>query len=242
MYKFILKILSFFDFYHQFKIFKFLKKKGFKKFDIFFDIGAHKGESIVSFLKNFQIKKIYSFEASPENFKVLLKNKVKFDNKFKNTSIILENLAIGSSNEEVVFKQSYESMSSTFTKINQDSKYYKKKINLFRLNRNENFFKDIMVQLFTLDQYLNKNNISKVDFLKTDTEGYEYDVLLGLKDNIKKVSIIMFEHHYDDMLNKNYTFRDINKLLKKNNFDKIFKLKMPFRKTFEYIYINRDLI
>ena len=45
----------------------------------------------------------------------------------------------------------------------------------------------------------------------------------------------MFEHHYDNMIKKNYTFSDINSLLVKNNFQLIYKSKMPFRKTFEYI-------
>ena len=40
------------------------------------------------------------------------------------------------------------------------------------------------------------------------------------------------------MIVKNYTFSDINNLLNQNNFFKIFKAKMPFRKTFEYIYMN----
>ena len=46
----------------------------------------------------------------------------------------------------------------------------------------------------------------------------------------------MFEHHYHNMLIKNYKFRDIHQLLKKNNFKQIYKYKMAFRKTFEYIY------
>ena len=33
---FVLKILGIFDFHHQSKIFKFLKKKNLKNFDIFF--------------------------------------------------------------------------------------------------------------------------------------------------------------------------------------------------------------
>ena len=82
------------------------------------------------------------------------------------------------------------------------------------------------------------NAIKNIDFLKIDTEGYEYEVLLGLNKKILDTKIIMFEHHYDNMINKNYSFRDINKLLVKNKFKMIFKAKMPFRKTFEYIYIN----
>ena len=40
-------------------------------------------------------------------------------------------------------------------------------------------------------------------------------------------------------LKKGYTFTDINDLLIKHNFKQIYKTKMPFRKTFEYIYINK---
>jgi len=63
-----------------------------------------------------------------------------------------------------------------------------------------------------------------------------------MKDTIKKVQLIMFEHHYDNMIKKGYTFTDINKLLIKNHFKKIYKSKMPFRKTFEYIYKREELI
>ena len=51
--------------------------------------------------------------------------------------------------------------------------------------------------------------------------------------------MILFEHHYDDMIQKKYTFSDINDFLRLNKFEQIYKLKMPFRKTFEYIYINK---
>ena len=40
------------------------------------------------------------------------------------------------------------------------------------------------------------------------------------------------------MLAKNYTFSDIHNYLEKNSFNNIFKIKMPFRKSFEYIYEN----
>ena len=52
----------------------------------------------------------------------------------------------------------------------------------------------------------------------------------------------MFEHHYDNMLNKNYTFSDISTFLKKNNFTMVYKSKMPFRKTYEYIFFNKRVI
>ena len=83
------------------------------------------------------------------------------------------------------------------------------------------------------------NKIETIDFLKIDTEGYEYEILLGLKNKLKNVKLLMFEHHYDNMIKKNYTFNDMYELLISNNFKIIFKAKMPFRKTFEYICINK---
>ena len=43
------------------------------------------------------------------------------------------------------------------------------------------------------------------------------------------------------MIIKNYKFKDINNFLLKNHFKKIFKIRMKFRKSFEYIYKNMDL-
>ena len=41
------------------------------------------------------------------------------------------------------------------------------------------------------------------------------------------------------MLKKNYKFQDINEFLVEKGFKKSFKIKMKFRKTFEYIYENK---
>ena len=58
--------------------------------------------------------------------------------------------------------------------------------------------------------------------MKIDTEGYEFEILLGLESKIQLVDIIMFEHHYDNMIKKSYTFEDINKLLIKDFYLKFF--------------------
>ena len=89
-------------------------------------------------------------------------------------------------------------------------------------------------------EYLRDKNINKVNFLKIDTEGYEFEVLQGLGNEISKIETIMLEHHYDNMIQKNYTYGDIFNLLKKNNFKMVYKAKMPFRRTFEYIFFNND--
>ena len=107
---------------------------------------------------------------------------------------------------------------------------------------NKEFYKEISIKITTLRDFIDQNNIEKIDFIKIDTEGYEYEILKGLEKKFEIVKLIMFEHHYHDMLKKNYKFTDIHSLLKQNNFDRIYKAKMPFRKTFEYIYVNKKKI
>ena len=240
MHSISLYILKLFDYFHQRKIFNFLKKKNLKEINIFFDIGAHEGESIEIFSKNFTISKIYSFEPSPINF-LKLKNKVNlFLKNFKDIKVYVENVGLGDEKKRIYLKQLNESSSSTINQINKNSKYFKKKRFFLNKLHTKNFYKNIDIQIIRLDEYLNNNRIEYINFMKVDTEGYELDVLKGLGTKIHNVQYIMFEHHYHDMLIKTYKFSDINELLVKNNFIKIFKAKMPFRKTFEYIYENRN--
>ncbi|MDC3208014.1 FkbM family methyltransferase, partial [Candidatus Pelagibacter sp.] len=187
----------------------------------------------------FNVKKIISFEASEINFSKLKKNLELNKKRFFQSNILIENLALGKEKEKKIFKQFIETSSSTFSDININSKYFKKKFQLLNKKKRDGFFEEKQIQLVPLCEYLENKNIDKIDVLKIDTEGFEFEILQGLKKQIKIIDIIFFEHHYDDMINKSYTYSDIHNLLKKNNFEKIFKSKMPFRKTFEYIYRNK---
>jgi len=240
--KIVLFIISIFDYFYQKKFFIFLKKRGFNKFDLFLDVGAHRGESIKLFSNNFEINKIISFEASPINFNFLQSQEKIYSKKFNKTKIVIENIALGSKNKSVEFKHFNESSSSTIKNIDEDSQYFKRKFKLLNFFNNKNIYQKFEIKIQKLHDYLKQKNINSVDFLKIDTEGYEYEILLGLEDKIKLINIIMFEHHYDNMIKKEYTFRDIHSLLVANKFKSIYKSRMPFRKTFEYIYINKELL
>jgi len=234
--KIILLVIGIFDFFHKKKIINFLKNNNNYKFNTIIDIGGHKGESIELFLKYFTVEKIISFEASPLNYKILKKNLNKFEKKFKKTEILIENLAVGNEKKSLRINQLVESSSSTLKQINTNSSYFKKKYFFFKKNIEGNLFHKIDVQMILLEDYLIEKNITNIDFLKIDTEGYEYEAILGLRNKLKNVKFIFFEHHYDNMILKNYKFRDIHKVLTDNNFLQVLKVKMPLRKSFEYIY------
>ena len=237
---FALKILSIFDLYYQKKLFSFLKSRGYKNFDVLLDIGAHHGESIKRFLNNFKIKNIYSFEASNKNFLILQKNLIYFKKKFNDTNIIIENFAAGDEEKIIKMKQMNESSSSTINSYNVKSKYFIKKSMFLFSSKKQNFFSEIEVRQILLSKYITTNDIKKIDFIKIDTEGYEYHVLRGLKNQFQKIKLILFEHHYHSMLLKKYKFGDIHNFLIRNNFKQIYKYKMAFRKTFEYVYERQE--
>ena len=134
--------------------------------------------------------------------------------------------------------QTRESSSSSINEFNKNSQYFKKKIKILNFNKVEDFYKKIPIKMIKISDYIDENKISKIDILKIDTEGYELKVLEGLIPNQKIVRFIYFEHHYDNMILKNYKFKNINNILLKYGFKKVYKSKMTFRKSFEYIYEN----
>ena len=231
--KFIRIILNYFDYFHQKKIINFFQQKFSKQITVI-DVGAHFGETIKIFKKNFKIKKIYSFEASPINFKVLEKN---FPNSLLDVEIY--NFALGSCSSESYINQTMESSSSTINSINKNSKYLDRKLKVLKIKNQDLVIKKIPIAIVSLDEFIEKKKIKNIDILKIDTEGYEFNVLKGIEKNYQIIKMIYFEHHYDDMILKNYKFSDINKLLNDYGFSMVKKNKMLFRKSFEYIFENR---
>ena len=229
-------ILNLFDYFQQKKIFVFLKKK-IKRNATLFDVGAHHGESINKFIKYFDFSSIHSFEASNKNFKHL---KIKFKKNQQN-KIFLNNFGLSDLNKSLKIKEFMETSSTTLSGINQNSKYYKRKIKVLGLKENKKIYNNSDVKLNRLDDYCEEKKINKIDLLKIDTEGHEYFVIKGSTNALTKIKYIYFEHHYDDMLIKGYKYSDIHDFLKKYNFIRIYKSKMFFRKTFEYIYENSKL-
>jgi FkbM family methyltransferase len=240
IYNISILILYIFDNCHKKKIFSFLKKK-IKKIDVFIDVGGHKGETVFFVLKNFLVKNIFSFEPSKYNFYYLQKNIKDYIKKFIYTNIEVFNFGLGDKEQKISFNQTSESSSSTINKINTSSRYFQKK-NIFLKKKNQKYIiKKYKIKVSTLDKFIYSYKIKIIDLIKIDTEGYEFYVLKGLKKNFRIVKYIYLEHHYDNMLVKKYSFSDINNILKKFHFKKIFKIKMPFRNTFEYIYENQRI-
>ena len=228
------------DFFYQKRKYSFLNKTINKNVNILIDVGAHHGDTINEFLSIFSIKKIYAFEPSKKNFDKL-KKEVKKINKKKFVEIAIYPFGLGKKNDVLVLNEITDGVSNTFNNLNINSKYFKKKKLITTLFGIKKFINErVPTKIIPLKEFMIQEKINQVDLIKIDTEGFEYNTLLGLGDYIKKMKFILFEHHYDNMIIKNYKFADIHKLLRDNGFKKIFKTKMPFRKSFDYIYENKN--
>tara|TARA_B100001029_G_C15021613_1_gene430913 strand:+ start:18 stop:731 length:714 start_codon:yes stop_codon:yes gene_type:complete len=232
--KIVIFFINLIDLINKKKIINFFKKEKIN-INSFFDVGAHKGETANLFNKYFKIKKIFCFEVSPVNFMSLKK----FTKKSVNISIF--NFGLGNIEGENNFNQlSQESSSSTLVDINKKSRYLKKKIKILNLFVKKDFQIIITkVKIRKLKNFMSQNSIKSIDILKIDTEGSEFNIIKGAEDEIKNINYIYFEHHFDDMLKKEYTLTDIHNYLLKNGFEKKMKIKMFFRKSFEYVYKNK---
>jgi len=235
--KLLMNFVYFVDYTNKKKILNYFRSKLKDVFLIAIDVGTHKGETIDFFLDNFNIKQIYCCEPNTEVFSELNNKK-----KYQDEKIKLFNLGLGQLNEEKQLSILRDSSSSTLNPFNENSKYFKRKkkiLNYFSYS-DEYISKKELVKILKTSDFINQNQIKDIDVLKIDTEGYEYKILKGINnDQFKFIKFIYFEHHYDLMLNKGYKFRDINDFLVEKGFKKSFKIKMKFRKTFEYIYENK---
>lgn len=139
-------------------IHKFFKKK---KYNAIFDLGAFIGDTAYCFAKKFNCKKIYAFEPDPDNYKILIEN-IKLNNLEK--TVIPVQLGVGKENSYF-----YLIKGGAGSSIHKD--------------KTEN---SVKVKIKTVDDFVAKNKIKKVDFIKMDIEGAEFDALKGAVKTLKR--------------------------------------------------------
>ena len=228
------KIVLFLDNISQRQNFKFIRSLLGEDIRVIFDVGCHKGETIDLILKYFKVEKIYAFEPN----ETLINNIDK--SKYQNTEFIKK--ALGEKKQSKKFLKSNFSAVNSLHKINSESNYSKFKQKVINFFFTKNLPQEHNIDVITFDDFCKKYKIKSIDLLKIDTEGYEYYILKGAIKNLKKVKIILLEHHYDSSIIKGYKFRQIIKILKELGFEIRFKNKMVLRNIFEYVFVNKKLI
>jgi FkbM family methyltransferase len=161
-----------------------LQRLSNSRIDKIFDIGAHHGETAIEFAQFYKNSTIYSFEPVKQSFDLLEKNSKPYSN------IKPFHLGIGSESEqrEIHINEKYSTINSFLEQTNTS------------LNNTSE-----ITNVMSLDDFVNENNISEIDILKIDTEGWELNVLEGAKNFLKAKSaqFVVCEVALED--NKNQT-------------------------------------
>ena len=191
-----------------------LLKDKISKNPIIFDVGGNKGQSIEKYLKIFDKPIIHSFEPIKTEFDYMCS---KFRN---NKNIYLNNFALGDKTEEKEFNVAAKTGNSSFNKINLGTDWLKVRSKQYNTSE-EGYITSVQkVNIIKLDDYCKDNNISVIDLVKIDTQGYEDKVLEGSLDSIKqnKIKAIVTEIMFDNIYDKYFSFSDLEKYIIPHNF------------------------
>ena len=208
---------------HQKRIVKFIGNKNIR---IVLDIGAHKGEFLNHIKKIKSIRKVYSLEPQKKIFNELLKE---IDNK----KFFAYNVAISNNNGKQKMQINDFSMTSTLSKLNEKSKYYKIK-NLIIGNKKKKFE---FIKTEKLDFFTKKRKLKNIDLLKIDTEGHELNVVKSGLKTLKNTKYILVEFRQNDLY-LNYSSSLLHKMITKNNFELVKNFKFPMFSMEDRLYKN----
>jgi FkbM family methyltransferase len=203
-----------------------------KKGDIFLDLGSHIGfYALIAARIIGDTGHVYAFEPTPATRDTLSKNIV--DNNLSNI-ITVESFGISDRSENVYFI--VNSNSSECNKISQSD---------------EGVENVITIKTISIDDYAILNNIKKIDLVKMDIEGAEYQAIMGMRNIISENPDIklIFEYNKKIMDENDSSGVKIFNLLKELGFNKFTiiyrgEIDIDIPRDFELIdlYSKRDNI
>jgi FkbM family methyltransferase len=157
-----------------------------KSDSVFFDIGSNIGSFVLIANKTIKQEQIFAFEPIP-----MLNTRLKIV--FPKVNI--RNIALSNIKTKTQFK---------IPKINHTQFLTRGTLNTNFIETNESGFDILDVQTNTLDEFCKEESIAKIDFIKIDVEGHEFEVIKGALKSFEKYKpclIIEIEqrHHAEDI-------------------------------------------
>jgi FkbM family methyltransferase len=150
--------------------------------DVFFDVGANDGGTITRARHNFGGCRIIAFEPHPKTFGQLTYSMAKIPN------VELLNVALGSEiGEKMMFEYDFSPINSLLPNAQ------------FAVRFSKDASKQIQVDCTTIDRFCSDRRIKKIDILKIDTEGFDFDVLKGATSMLAQHAIRFIYFEFNDI-------------------------------------------
>ncbi len=164
------------------------------------DVGANEGQSVKAFKDVSPRCEIHSFEPSPSTHEKLVRRVNAYPDVFPN------NLGVGSSCGMMRFLENQRSTMSSF--LEPDEACLGEIVN------------ELPVEVITLDSYCERKSVRYVNILKTDTQGYDFEVLKGARSLMVKnrIQMIFTEVIFSKMYRDLPDFDEVYRFLLDNNF------------------------
>ena len=190
-----------------------------EKFDLVI-VGAHNGLGLEELILD-QKNKVLLIEPVNYNFQLL-------KNRFKNkNNIIFENVGLSDEKKQIKF---YYVKESSVKKLGKEwasgiGSFKKKHLldhHRKRFQINENDIEEVDVEIVVFNDLIEKYNISKIEYLFIDTEGYDYQIIKSIDFNKIKINKVKFEYkHLDDTFTFDIRLLELRKRFKQLNYKEI---------------------
>jgi FkbM family methyltransferase len=181
---------------------------------VVFDVGANTGKWSLLCASMCPLAEIHAFEILPATYEKLVIN-VSDHDRIKPNSI---GLAEACGSVAVIGEAGHDDLTSC--------------VGAVRLMHEDVQFEEHSVRVRTGDDYCAEHGIAKIDFLKIDTEGAEYAILLGFKRMLEggRIDVIQFEYGLPNILSRKLV-RDFHELLAPLGYriGKLYPEKIEFR-------------
>jgi FkbM family methyltransferase len=126
---------------------------------VLFDVGSNIGQSIELYKQHFSDAQIHAFEPSSKTFEILKEKTSKYN------AVTYNKMGVGAENAQQLFRENELSDVSSF--LEPTLEMWGKVV------------AEEMVPIITIEEYMKSKNIVNVDFLKIDTQGFDFEVLKG---------------------------------------------------------------
>lgn len=182
-------------------------------------IGGRSGSRAFPILKAFEKDMVSVFyDADKDCIEQIKENNLRFG-----SELYVLPYCLGRTNGKAEFNLNYDPYTNSLLKPNDNMGqyycFYKRYDYVFEevLKTMESF----QIEISTLDSALiNKNDIPKPDFLSIDTQGSEYDILLGAKELLNgHILGLVLEVEFKQLYKDQPLFCEIEKLLSSQGFD-----------------------
>lgn len=190
-----------------------------KKIKTIFDVGANIGQTATKFSQNFPQAKIFAFEPAKTTFEKLKKNTD------SNPNINCFHLALGS---ETGKSKIYLNSNSQLNSLLNNSQ-----ATTFVLPSEE-------IEVKTVEQFCKANSIYEIDILKTDTEGFDLNVIKGAEYLLRnsKVLFVLSEVGFDLTDRKHTHFFSLKSYLDQYGFKFLGFYDLHYRSRGQLMYCN----